>query len=321
MNQNPNEMPPGVEQPPKSLRAQTRTVQFVLVAVFVCLALGRLGYNYLVDQRLEQSAAMFIGLPTLLGVVLSFVPLRGRDGRSYALRTGMISITLALLMSMVLLGEGAICVLMMSPLAYGIVGILCGFHQYQQNRDRDGRLQIVLALPLSLMAMEGVSEATSFDRQEEITVEHEVALEIAQVRERLAETPTFDGGLPTFLRLGFPQPQYVRGSGLEVGDRREIHYAGGEGQPGSLFLRVVESGEDHVRFEAIRDESHIAHWLNWQTIDIRFEEGVSANGEVMTRVRWTARFERLLDPAWYFRPLEREGVTQAIEYVHAELMH
>ena len=119
--------------------------------------------------------------------------------------------------------------------------------------------------------------------------------------------------LPSFLKLGFPAPHRIDGGGLETGDKWLIHFAGGEGKPGDLSAEVVESGPDHIRVARVADTSHIAHWLDWKDAAWKIEP--SGNG---SRVTLTMRYRRLLDPAWYFKPIERYGVKKAGEYFLAQ---
>lgn len=55
----------------------------------------------------------------------------------------------------------------------------------------------------------------------------------------------------------------------------------------------------------------MAHWVSLASSEVRFRE--VATGE--TEVLWTIRYERLLDPAWYFGPWERYGVRCAAGYL------
>ena len=109
--------------------------------------------------------------------------------------------------------------------------------------------------------------------------------------------------------MGFPRPAEATGSGLEVGALRTIHFAGGEGRPGDLVLRVEDSQPGYVRYVALSDHSKVAHWLAWRTSEISWTP-VDAQH---TRVTWTLRFERKLDPAWYFGPWERYAARLAAQ--------
>ena len=76
------------------------------------------------------------------------------------------------------------------------------------------------------------------------------------------------------------------------------------------MLKVVEADGNHVVFRMVSDASHVAHWLRWESAEVEWKpEGAG------TRVRWTLRYRRLLDPAWYFAPWERYAVGLAGEYL------
>jgi hypothetical protein len=61
----------------------------------------------------------------------------------------------------------------------------------------------------------------------------------------------------------------------------------------------------------VSDTSKIAHWLDWRQAEVRWT-AVRPN---RTRVRWTVRYTRRLDPAWYFGPWERYAVRLAAGYL------
>jgi len=158
--------------------------------------------------------------------------------------------------------------------------------------------------------LEGVTGFLSFPRDETVTLSRETHLTPAEARALLARGPEFDPAvLPGFLKLGFPQPQSITGDGLETGDQWRIHFAGGEGKPGDLIAEVTESASNHILVTQVSNTSHIAHWLDWQDADWKLEPTNSG-----TRIVLTIRYRRLLDPAWYFKPIERYGVKTAGEY-------
>ena len=70
-----------------------------------------------------------------------------------------------------------------------------------------------------------------------------------------------------------------------------------------------------MRYVIEEDGSHIAHWLQWH--DGLWELEEAEGGTV--RATLTVRYRRLLDPAWYFGPIERHGVRKAAEYFADEL--
>lgn len=287
-----------------------RRSRWVLVGVIFALALGSVLYRLLVWSRLEQTSALFIGLPAVLAVAVALMP-RAKSS------TGMIMkvMTLALLMSGILLGEGFICILMAAPLFYlvgYIVGLVMDRDQRNEAENRNRRLSGLLVLPLvALFSLEGVHRDLSFPRAEVVNVSRTVAADAASVERALGDEPRFEKTLPFYLRLGFPKPVAAAGHGLRVGDRRTIRFAGGEGKPGELVLEVAEAQAGRVLFRALSDTSHISHWLDWKEAEVIW----TPRGDGRTDVRWTLRYDRRLDPAWYFAPWERYAVRLAGGYL------
>ncbi len=275
-----------------------------LAAFALALALASLAYRWLVWGRLEQTSALFIGLPALLAIALALAP----PAKS-ALGVAMKGTTLGLLLSGVLLGEGFICILMAAPLFY-LVAFVIGW--LFQNSRGDKRRPTLLALLIFLpQGLEGTHEQLSFARDESVQVSRVVDGTPHEVERALGAVPRFDRPLPFYLRLGFPRPERARGSGLRVGDTRVVRFGGGEGRPGELSLLVVEAAPGRAVFRASSDASHIAHWLDWREAEVRWQALDAGH----TRVTWTMRYVRRLDPAWYFGPWERYAVTLAAGYL------
>ena len=283
----------------------TNTSRLYLVLVIAALAVTSFFYRLLVMQKLEQTSALFIGIPTVLAFIVAFTP----SAKSV---TGgiMKAMTLGLLMSGILLGEGFICILMAAPLFYlvgAVVGLIISTSQ-KKNRTTMNCVALLFLLP---MALEGTTKWSSFVRDESVAAEEIVNAPEQDVVAALAKSPRVDGKLAPFLTLRFPRPTWARGEGLQPGDIRIIHFAGGEGHPGELLLRVRERQANSVTFEAVSDGSKIAHWLDWRYARVNWAPLDARH----TRVRWELGYRRDLDPAWYFGPWERYAVRLAARYL------
>jgi hypothetical protein len=278
--------------------------QWMVLQLILAVTAGAIAYRLIVHGRLEQTSLLFIGIPALLAIILATTP-RARTTQGAIIK----GIVLALLLSGPLLGEGFICIVMATPI-FLVVALVVAKIADRWNDTKPTALFCIaaLALPLSL---EGTSERLSFDRVETVRVSRVVRGTPSQVTDALARGLRLDTSLPAYLRAGFPRPTASSGSGLARGATRTIHFAGGEGRPGDLLLRVDDSRDGYVRFVAVSDTSKIAHWLDWRSSDVDW----SAVDAGHTRVTWTIRFDRRLDPAWYFRPWERYAVRLAAEYL------
>ena len=90
------------------------------IAITLALAFGGIAYRFIQQTDLHQTSAFFIGVPAVMAIALALTP-KAKSA------TGMIvkGLTLGLLLSGVLLGEGFVCIIMASPLFY-LVGVAIG---------------------------------------------------------------------------------------------------------------------------------------------------------------------------------------------------
>jgi hypothetical protein len=294
-----------------NLVRERTSAQWKLFAICLSLAFGSIVYRLLVLGHLEQTSLLFIGVPALLAGLLALRP-KAKSSLGMIIK----GLTISLLMSSILLGEGFICIVMASPIFY-LVGLIIGLFvdKYKQNHSTDEKRkyyqQGLFIMIFLAMSLEGVTDRLSFPRYETVSVERVIAASPEEIEESLSQAPSFTTELPLYLKMGFPRPVQSSGSGLALGDRRTIHFAGGEGNPGDLVLEVLVREHNMVKFRAIGDSSKIAHWLAWKESEVnwtRLESG-------QTKVKWTLHYRRDLDPAWYFGPWERYAVGLAANYL------
>lgn len=287
------------------------------LVVTVIIAVALLGLFLAIRMRgiPPNSAALYIGVPTLLSLGLAVM------ARSRSVIGGIFKgLTIALLMSTVLLGAGSICILMSAPLFY-LVGGFVG-HAVEKRKaaaakgEKDGSTLLAtgMAALLVFLALEGTHPALSFNRLHTVSVTRTVPASAAAVESRLSESPRFGKGMPLFFRLGFPKPMHAAGSGLEIGDRREVYLLdssrylrAGKRVDGEVVFEVAERGPGRVLFAPVRDDSHVAKWLDWTMSEVRW----AARPDGTTDVTWTLGFRRKLDPVWYFGPMQRYAASLA----------
>ena len=120
-----------------------------------------------------------------------------------------------------------------------------------------------------------------------------------------ATSPSFP--LPTMLRT-IPQPVAVLvDEGASLGARRIVHFKGREGE-GDLVLKVVRRTDTEAVFEAVSDASPIAMWVRQRSLTFRVEP---AGAE--SRLTVASDYDRLLSPAWFFRPYIRVASYLAVD--------
>jgi hypothetical protein len=93
-----------------------------------------------------------------------------------------------------------------------------------------------------------------------------------------------------------------------VGDVRLVRFQDGMG---NMTFVVARHDRGRVVFEPLADTTPIGQWLDWRQSEVTF----GRIGEGRTRVTWTLRYRRNLDPAWYFGPWERYAVRLTAGYL------
>jgi hypothetical protein len=288
------------EQPRKIAPAQ-----WYVVALIVAFAAGSALYKLLRHEQLGHSAAMFLGIPAVLAVVLALAP------KAKSVTGGILKgITLALLVIAPLLGEGYLCILVASPLFY-LVGIVVGLMVDRQRRKGIASLSCTAVLVLP-MCCEGVFPQLTFNRIQSVVVHRVVDVPASLVEDRLTKSSDVNTPLPLTLRIGFPRPLWAHGEGLTIGDTRTIHFAGAEGnRPGNLLMRITERRPGYARFATVSDGSKVSRWVRWTGSEVEWKPLDYGH----TEVTWRITFERQLDPAWYFNPWEKVVVKDAARYL------
>jgi hypothetical protein len=286
-----------------------------LFVLLICAAVTSVVYRVLTHHHLEQGLALFIGLPVLLGTIIAF----STEPRSVF---GMILKVTALVLCVVapLLGEGAICIAMAAPIIFGILGLAALISlslQRYLDRKRIGCLGVLVAL--SPMLWEAQSKPTGWqdlrplDRVEDSQIlpasTEAVWAALAQPPADLSAAP-----IPAFMRLRLRAGErWVRISngqhGLALGTRWQVRF---DNDQYEATVIAVEP-EKRVRF-AIREEAggageRIGLWLRFSEVEWQVEAVPGG-----TRLTQRTFYQRLLDPGFYFAPLERAGVHAMHRY-------
>ena len=294
-------MDPQLPPPPPRQILQS---QWYLIAVILALTLAGILYRQLVSHDLNHTGLMFLGLPAIIAIVLALTP------KAKSVTGGILKgMTLALLVLAPILQEGMICILIASPLYY-LVGIVVGLIvDHQRRKSVTLSCIAVVLLPLCL---EGTTPSLTFPRDETASVTRTLPFSSAQVAAALAQSPHLATPLPAVLRIGYPVPLAAYGSGAAVGDTRTIHFSGAEHKPpGDIVVRITASTPGHLASEVTRNETKLASWLQWTSSEVDWHSVDPTH----TTVTWTMHYQRQLDPAWYFVPLQRAAVRQAAAYM------
>lgn len=302
MSQESNDpTPPLTEQ-------NTKTSRWPIVGTLLVLTLVSVVYRLLIGTEYATTSALYVGIPALMAIGLSFIP-------SPRTVTGNILLwsTIFLLGLSILAIEGLICILIILPffLAVGfIVGIFIDKARAKENGP--WKTQCSFLVIAALMSLEGTQEELSFQRHETVVVQRTLELTPLEFEQALAQGPDFEKvELPTILSGLFPSPLPTKSpNSLAPSTVWNIPFDHGESTSRILRVQVKSKSENQVTFATVQDDTEYGNWLAWKTITWTWQEVAPQQ----TQVTATFEFERRLDPAFYFQPLQRWGVAKAGEY-------
>ena len=294
-------------------------------ATFWLLLLTAIGFFVLAARLLLfaeyfHSALLYIAVPFALSIGLYvFTPYTNGSTWKKRFWNNLRTCLIVILASSLILMEGYVCVIMALPL-FLIVLLFAFLTAYLwNNHGQNSPKSYLLPVVIILSSLEGTAPELTFNRYNEVSYSQVVDMDVATIRQRLQQPIKFKGERHWLLSV-FPMPTYVGTVQLKVGDIRQYDFVYHRWfvtntKIGRLNVHFKEVGETFVR-TAITDSSYISGYMNLLGTDFRFEP----INERQTKVTLRVSFERLLDPLWYYQPLERFAVRKGAEYFIREVL-
>ncbi len=274
-----------------------------LYIIILILAFISIIFRVLDTYGLEQTSLLFIGLPTLMSLLaVKYVP---KATSAFGLVFQII--TLFLLLSGILLGEGIICILFTAPIFYGVGAIMVLIYELLKKRNKS-KQYLFFWLPFVLIIGEVYLIATPKPIQ---TVKTSQTVAGHPTFEAFNQSPDFLQNYPNFFKLGVPTPLQIEGTGIAIGDQRRISFESRTRGIGDLVLEVQDVQPNVMTFRFNSDDSHINHWLTWKLAKVELEHHPNET----TTIHWTTQFTCDLGPTWYFVPIERHGIEVMNEHL------
>lgn len=277
----------------------------------------------LLSSHLGASALLYVGVPFTITVVLLLAD--PGDGRHWAIRywRGFRATFAVLFAVSILLYEGIVCVLMFLPI-YLIVALFAMATEalWRRSNRGPGGTATAFALPLlaAFASLEGTHESLSFERYNEVGVSRVVDKPAAELRANIGQPFDLRTDRDWFLSI-FPMPAPPPSREMREGAVHEVEYTYHRWlvtntHRGALRLEMTEIAPTRIVTTVLKDTSYISHYL--RLLGTRID--LDALGPGRTRITLTVRFERKLDPAWYFGPLERYGVSRMANHLIDEVI-
>ena len=287
--------------------------QFILSAV-ISLTFLSLGFLLLHYDLIEYGLSFFVLLPFTLGFIL------GKSLVKQASLYGLIATLVAFCGFLIAFGlEGIICVFMALPiiLAAALIGIaLKNFISKHENKtDPDNPIKrSIIPLFIFLGVSFGEKQFTKNDK-EIIPVKSEIILPYSslEVYEALKTFDTLIADKPFLMKLDLPVPTKCILEKDEVGGIRTCYFTGG-----TITERITELEKAKIiRMDVIDHNLPGRKWLGFKEAIYYFDE-LGQDSCKLTRI---TTYTSELSPRFYWRPLEKMGISQEHDYVFASLIN
>ena len=274
----------------------------------------------MLDSRFATTSLFYCLVPYVIGVILYlFVP--QPTGWSKARRIGrhLLATVIVMLVSSAIIFEGFLCVLFAAPLyiLFSLLAFTVMPNKHDPDRLKQADIFKASFVPLAVMviSVEGLTDTTSFPREDVITRTHVLSLTPEQIHTNLARPVHLEEGRSKFLSI-FPLPHHIDAPAFAAGQTHTAYFTyrrwgftnvhRGKTQ---LYIKTVEPL--FVETEVRTNTSYFANYLTIHGTQIKMVP--QADGT--TQVSLTIRYRRDLDPAWYFGPLQRRAVGESADYL------
>lgn len=273
----------------------------------------------ILDSKFANSAVLYVAIPFLVSfAIFQFTPKpeSARIWKRYLAH--MRDATIIMLATSVILFEGFICVLMFMPIYFLIVSVGFGAEALvkRESGGRQNKLKAsLLPLAIAILALEGLTPSTSFERQNQVTRSIIVDASIDDLKANMAADIEFSDRRHWFLSI-FPLPVDVAAGTLNAGDVHRLDFIYKRWfftniDRGEFHLRIDEVSKNRIQTSVTRNTSYLAKYLNIQGTEVEFRP--LSDGR--TEVALTIYYQRLLDPAWYFGPMQKFAVSRSADYL------
>lgn len=269
-------------------------------------------------KNLYHSSLLYVLVPYCISVVI--VLFRSyREPQSPLKRyvSHVLTALSVLLSTSILIGEGFICIIFFAPI-YLFVVTLTYLARFAGRNNRT----YAVAFPILIVAlsMEGTSPGLSMPRHTYVDVTRVTSLSINDIKANLAEPFDLRKDRHWLISI-FPMPYRIDAGSLEVGDVHTVYtryhrWFVANTHEGQAELLIEQVSDNKVVTKVLSDTTYFSTYLKGKGTEISFKQNVQGETEITLRLH----YRRNLDPAWYFHPLQKIGVSKMAELIIDELM-
>ncbi len=294
----------------------------IMLGLLGITGIASLVINALREFSYDTSALMYIAVPYGVALLITFLRPYGRYASPWSKYfSHLVSTLVVFLASSVILFEGFICVLFFLPIYILCASAVFLITYWGVSENSNARASAtVLAVVFLLLSMEGVTGATTFDRLNAATASTVAPMSSAALLTNLA-TPFSLAASDDWMLGVFPMPHRIEAGSLKPGDVHRIHtryhrWFVTNTHEGEIHLRIDSVTPDRVTTSVVHDSSYVSSYVRLIGTEIRLAPIDSAS----TRITLTVHYERLLDPTWYFQPMQQYAMKTMASHLIDEVM-
>lgn len=289
------------------------------------IALAAIIIRQLMFHNLDSSALLYVGVPFLVAnLLLWFKPVHFGNSWGQVYASHMLSALIVMLCTSIVLFEGFICVLFFMPIYVVIVSVVffIGWltDKHRQKKKNNKIYSNILPLLIMISSLEGVRPGVSFQRHNEVSVTQTINGNIEEIKQKLS-SPIEINNNDNWLLTVFPMPYKIKAGSLNEGDIHEIYFRYNRWfvtntHHGFMALKLVKVEDQFIETKFISNSSYISNYLKLKGTQIVLKP----ISDSQTEIKLTIKYDRLLDPAWYFDPLQEYAIKKTSEMLIAEVM-
>lgn len=286
------------------------------------IAISSVLIHWILRSSIPGSALLYVGIPFLISILLMLFTRKIEEPTWKQYYWNLTRDSLIIMLgSSIILFEGFLCVVMFMPIYFGIILFifLCAYISRKLNKKNQLSVHILPVL-IVLSSFEGTHPNLSFERYNNVSATKIVNATPKQIKQNLVRPINLQNDRAWFLEL-FPMPYQVDANSLQAGDIHRINYRYHRWfitntHEGYTLLKIKTAKDNYIETEFIKDTSYISNYLKPHGTEIQLDP-ISNNS---TKVTLSIKFDRKLDPAWYFELLQKYGVKKTAEYLITEMM-
>lgn len=288
---------------------EDQTWRRIIAGSIIGAAIGLAGFFFALHGTQGMGVLIFFAVPATGGFVIGFF--------TRAAKAAGISACIALLLSLVLLiamgKEGPLCALMALvliavPIAVGAalgVAVRALVSSYRRQNTTVG--MFILLAPACLFLVKHIEQPRlERTRTEVVTNSILVPDSVESTWADIQSIDSLHGRKPWLMYAGLPIPQRCTLEGRGIGAHRTCYFDKG------YIEETVTEWEPPDKLGMVVDRTHMPgrHWMGFESASYQLQ--AEGGGTRLTR---TTVITSRLYPAWYWRRLERWGVSSEHVYI------